>query len=120
MIRGVKFVTVPVRDQESALKFYTEKLGFQIRTDQPFGNQRWIELEIPGAETAVVLFTAPGHEVLIGQFQPFVFWTNDVAKSYKELSAKGVEFLSPPNTEQWGTSAKFRDVEGNQFVLSSK
>ena len=120
MIRGIKFVTVPVRDQEKALKFYTEKLGFQIRTDQAFGNQRWIELGIPGAETELVLFTSPGHEVLIGQFQPLVFWTNDVPQSYKEMSAKGIEFLSPPKTEEWGTSAMFRDVDGNQFLLSSK
>ena len=120
MIRGIKFVTVPVRDQEKALKFYTEKLGFQIRTDQPFGTQRWIELGIPGAETELVLFTYHGHEVLIGQFQPFVFWTNDVPKSYKEMSAKGVEFLGPPKTEEWGTSAMFRDEDGNQFLLSSK
>jgi catechol 2,3-dioxygenase-like lactoylglutathione lyase family enzyme len=120
MIRGIKFVTVPVRDQEKALKFYIEKLGFQIRTDQPFGSQRWIELGIPGAETELVLFTSPGHEVLIGLFQPLVFWTNDVPKSYRELSAKGVEFLGPPKTEHWGTSAMFRDVDGNQFLLASK
>ncbi|HKW63040.1 MAG TPA: VOC family protein [Candidatus Acidoferrum sp.] len=120
MIRGIKFVTVPVRDQERALKFYTEKLGFQIRTDQPLGNQRWIELGIPGAETELVLFTSPGHEALIGQFQPLVFWSNDVPKSYKEMSAKGIEFLGQPKTEEWGTSAMFRDVDGNQFLLSSK
>jgi predicted enzyme related to lactoylglutathione lyase len=120
MIRGIKFVSVPVRDQEKALKFYTEKLGLQIRTDQPLGNQRWIELAIPGAETELVLFTSPGYEVLIGQFQPVVFWTDDVPKSYKELSAKGVEFLAAPKTEEWGTSAMFRDVDGNRFLLSSK
>ena len=67
-----------------------------------------------------MLFTSPGHEALIGQFQPLVFWTNDVPKSYKEMSAKGIEFLGPPKTEEWGTSAMFRDVDGNQFLLSSK
>ena len=120
MIKGIKFVSVPVRDQEKALKFYTEKLGFRILTDQPFGNQRWIELGISGAETKLVLFTPPGHEQHIGQFQPVVFWSDDVEKSYKELAARGVEFLQPPKTEAWGTSAIFRDEDGNQFVLSSK
>lgn len=120
MIKGVKFVSVPVRDQEKALKFYTEKLGFEILTDQPFGNQRWIELGIPGADTKVVLFTPPGHEQHIGQFQPVVFWSDNVQKSHKELTARGVEFLQPPKTEEWGTSAIFRDEDGNQFVLSSK
>src|SRR5580704_6417529 len=119
MIRGIKFVTVPVRDQETALKFYTEKLGFQIRTDQPFGNQRWIELGIPGAETQLVLFTPTGHEKYIGDFQPVVFWSDDVKKTYDELTAKGVQFAQPPKTEHWGTSAMFTDPDGNKFLLSS-
>jgi catechol 2,3-dioxygenase-like lactoylglutathione lyase family enzyme len=58
MIRGVKFVSIPVVDQDRALAFYTEKLGFRVATDQPFDDkQRWIELAIPGAETGVVLFS---------------------------------------------------------------
>ena len=52
MIRGIKFAGIPVRDQDAALKFYTEKLGFKVVTDQPFtDDQRWIEIMIPGAET---------------------------------------------------------------------
>ena len=62
MIRGIKFACVPVHDQDRALKFYTEKLGFRVMTDQPFGAQRWIELGIPGAESQLVLFTPEGHE----------------------------------------------------------
>lgn len=120
MIRGIKFTTVPTRNQEKALKFFTEKLGFQILTDQPFGDQRWIELGIPNAETNLVLFTSPGHEQLIGQFQPMVFWTHDVPATYKEMTAKGVQFVQPPKTEHWGTSAIFKDEDGNQFLLSSK
>ena len=58
MIKAVKLVSIPVRDQDRAVRFYTEKLGFQIFTDQPFdGKQRWIELRIAGSETKVVLFT---------------------------------------------------------------
>ncbi len=60
MIRGIKFACVPTRDQDRALKFYTEKLGFRVMTDQPFGAQRWIELGIPGAESQLVLFTPDG------------------------------------------------------------
>ncbi|MGH9736293.1 MAG: VOC family protein [Candidatus Acidiferrales bacterium] len=120
MIKGIKFASVPVQDQEKALKFFTEKLGFQILTDQPFGSQRWIELGIPGADTSVVLFTSPGHEVLIGKFQPIVFWSDDVRATYKELTAMGVDFVAPPKTEQWGTSAIFKDPDGNQFLISSR
>jgi predicted enzyme related to lactoylglutathione lyase len=120
VIKGIKFATVPTRNQEEALKFFTEKLGFQILTDQPFGEQRWIELGIPAADTNVVLFTSPGHEQLIGQFQPFVFWSDDVHSTYKDLNAKGVQFVQPPKTEHWGTSAIFKDEDGNQFLISSR
>src|SRR5437870_5102046 len=78
MIKAVKFVSIPVRDQSKALEFYTKKLGFQILTDQPFGAQRWIELLIPGADTGVVLFTSPGQEDRIGTFSNIAFWSDDV------------------------------------------
>ena len=56
MIRGLKFVSIPVRNQDASLRFFTEKLGFKVGTDQPFSDQqRWIELLIPGAETGLVL-----------------------------------------------------------------
>jgi len=68
MIRGIKFACVPTRDQDRALKFYTEKLGFRVMTDQPFGAQRWIELGIPGAESQIVLFTPDGFEIGLADF----------------------------------------------------
>src|SRR5881392_2146823 len=69
MIKHLKFVSIPVRDQNRALEFYTEKLGFTIITDQPFdGKQRWIELRIPKAETRVTLFTPEGQEGRVGTF----------------------------------------------------
>ncbi|HLH05652.1 MAG TPA: VOC family protein [Terriglobales bacterium] len=52
MVRGIKFVGIPVRNQNAALKFYTEALRFKIATDQPYNEkQRWIELMIPGADS---------------------------------------------------------------------
>jgi catechol 2,3-dioxygenase-like lactoylglutathione lyase family enzyme len=121
MIRSIKFVSVPVRDQDAALDFYTGKLGFAILTDQPFGGgQRWIELRIPGAETGLVLFTPPGHEDRVGSFMNLSFNTDDVQKTYDELSARGVEFSQPPRVEAWGTSAIFSDPDGNRFVLSGR
>lgn len=121
MIKGIKFTSVPCKDQDRALAFYTEALGFAVATDQPFGGgQRWIELRIPGAETKLVLFTPPGHESRVGEFMAMSFWTDDVQRTYEELRAKGVDFVQPPKTEPWGTSAIFKDSEGNQFVLGSK
>jgi catechol 2,3-dioxygenase-like lactoylglutathione lyase family enzyme len=120
MIRGIKLAGIPVRDQDAALKFYTEKLGFKVLTDQPHGNQRWIELGIPGAESRLALFTPPGHESRIGGFQPMTFWCDDVETTAKTLKSKGVEFAKDPQKEVWGTFAIFKDADGNQFVLSNK
>src|SRR5262249_28759400 len=63
MITQLKFVGIPIADQERALRFYTEKLGFTVATDQPFSDQqRWIELRVANSPTRVVLFTPDGHE----------------------------------------------------------
>lgn len=121
MIRGVKFVSIPVKDQDRALAFYVEKLGFRIQTDQPFDDtQRWIELVIPGAETRIALFTPKGHGDRIGSFANATFWCDDVGATFEILKAKGVEFQAPPTAQPWGTFAIFLDSEGNQFVLSSR
>jgi catechol 2,3-dioxygenase-like lactoylglutathione lyase family enzyme len=121
MIKAVKFVSIPVKDQDQALDFYTKKLEFQIHTDQPFSErQRWIELSIPNAETRVVLFTPDGRETRIGTFSNVTFVSDNVEKTYEELSARGVSFEHPPKKEHWGTSVIFKDVDGNVFLLSSK
>src|SRR6188768_929187 len=86
MITHIKFVTIPARDQNRALDFYTDKLGFTIITDQPFDEkQRWIELRIPKAETRVVLFTPEGDEKRIGSFMNMSFTCEDIHKTYAEL-----------------------------------
>jgi len=120
MIRGISVASIPVRNQDAALKFYTEKLGFKVLTDQPYnGKQRWIELLIPGAESRLALFTPQGHENRIGGFQPLTFWCDDVFATAKILKAKGVAFAAEPKTEVWGTVAIFKDIDGNEFVLSN-
>jgi len=120
MIRGIKFASIPVRDQDRALEFYTTKLGFRVVTDSPFNDrQRWIELGIPRADTRLVLFTAPGQEQMIGGFMNVTFMADDVEATAKELKAKGVEFVQEAQKADWGTAAIFKDVDGNQFVLST-
>jgi predicted enzyme related to lactoylglutathione lyase len=121
MIKGIKFVGIPVRDQDRALAFYTKKLGMQIVTDQPMGGgQRWIELKIPGTETGIALFTPPGHEDRIGSFVNLSFASGDVKATYAELTSRGVEFVQPPKKEPWGESAIFKDPDGNSFVIGSR
>ncbi|HJT81862.1 MAG TPA: VOC family protein [Chthoniobacterales bacterium] len=120
MIKRIKFVSIPVADQNRALDFYTDKLGFTIITDQPFDDkQRWIELRVPKAETRVVLFTGEGEEKRIGTFMNVSLECDDVAKTYEELRKRGVEFEGPPQKQPWGTYTIFKDSEGNRFVLGS-
>ena len=121
MIRGIKFVGIPVGDQDVALRFYTEALGFKVVTDQPFTpTQRWIELMIPGADSGLALFTPEGQEDRIGEFQSISFWCDDVFATTAMLKQKGVSFDQDPKEESWGTSAILRDPDGNRFVLSSR
>ncbi len=120
MIKAIKFTSVPVTDQDRALEFYTKKLGLRVVTDSPFdGAQRWIELAIPRAETKLVLFTAPGQDKLIGGLMNVTFSADDVVATARELKARGVEFVQEPRKADWGTSAIFKDPDGNQFVLST-
>jgi predicted enzyme related to lactoylglutathione lyase len=119
MIRKLKFVSIPVGDQERAVDFYVNKLGFALVTDQPMGpGQRWVEIRPPKGETGVALFTPPGHENRVGTFTGISLECDDVQKTYDELTARGVEFDKPPKTEPWGVMAILKDSEGNQIVLS--
>ena len=120
MLKRIKFVGIPVRDQQKALEFWTQLVGFQVATDQPMGDgQRWIEIRIPGAQTGMALFTPKGHEDRIGTFQSISFVADDVEQTHRDLSARGVEFVQPPRREPWGTSAIFKDPDGNSFVIGS-
>jgi predicted enzyme related to lactoylglutathione lyase len=121
MITHIKFASIPVSDQDRALAFYTEKLGFKVLTDQPFNDkQRWIEMTIGGSETKFVLFTPDGHEDRIGSFFNGALACDNVEKTFEELKSRGVEFMGEPQKQPWGTFAMFKDPDGNQFVLSSR
>ena len=121
MITQLKFAGIPVKDQDRALAFYRDILGFKVGTDQPMGSgQRWIEMRIGGADTKIVLFTPEGHEDRIGTFFNGAYQCDNVEKTYEDLKAKGVEFVQEPKKEPWGTFAIFKDSEGNQFVMGTK
>src|ERR1700675_4476445 len=120
MIRGVKFVSIPVADQDRALAFYTDILGFRLLTDQPFNEkQRWLELGIPGADTRIVLFQF-GDKLKPGGQLNIALWADDVEATARELKAKGVEFVLEPKRQHYCTTSIFKDVDGNHMVLSSK
>ena len=102
MIR-TKSVGIPVSDQDRALEFHTQKLGFELQGDNNFGpGARWVELKAPGAETNVVLFTPPGHEDRIGTFCNIVFTCEDINKTCRILEERGVELVEKPSRQPWG------------------
>lgn len=120
MIKGIKFVGVPVSDQQRALEFYTQQLGFRVVTDQPFDDaQRWIELGIGRSGAGIALFTPPGQQDRIGSFTGISFVADDVMATCRELAKRGVRFVQEPKQADWGTSAIIADPDGNQFVVGS-
>ena len=120
MITHLKFMSIPVADQDRALKFYTEKLGFKIATNQEMGpGKRWIELRIGKAETRIVLFTMDGEEARVGTRMNCSIACDDVDATYRQLSERGVEFEGPPQKQPWGSYAIMIDSEGNRIVVGS-
>ncbi|MBI3653138.1 MAG: VOC family protein [Acidobacteria bacterium] len=122
MITKVKIVSITVRDQQKALEFYTEKLGFTLVNDQPMGDDkgtRWIELALPEGGAIVNLFPPQGAETKIGGLSNIIFNANDVQQTYDELKERGVVFIEPPTQQHWGTYCIFADPDDNRFVLSA-
>ena len=121
MITHVKLVSIPTSDQDRALKFWTEVVGFKLLTDQPFDEkQRWIELRIGSSDTRFVLFKFDQSGMQPGGNFNGALACDNVERTHDELAAKGVAFVAPPTKQPWGTFAIFKDVDGNQFVLSSR
>ncbi|NYE56484.1 VOC family protein [Carboxydothermus ferrireducens] len=117
-------VTLFVRDQEEALAWYTEKLGFVKREDNNFGHGvRWLTISPANQpEIEFVLFKPFGEKAeeqlkLVGKNGTWVFLTSDCRKTCEELAARGVEIVSPPQEVPWGVSALFKDLYGNIYNL---
>jgi len=124
-----------VHDQEEALAFYTEKLGFEVRADvtlPEMGDFRWLTVGPAGQpDFAIVLMAIPGPPVMDEEvanqvrglmakgFAGTVFLTTeDCQASYEELKARGVEFTEEPEERPYGIDAGFRDPSGNSFRLT--
>lgn len=122
MTINIEGIMIPVKNQDRALKFYTEKLGYTTvrfnglspETDP----QRWIEVIKPGEEFGLVLYTHPDFTDMVGKNMNVVFRTNDIQKAYAELKSKDVEFVvAPPAQASWGTYVRIKDSEGNVFCV---
>ena len=124
-----------VHDQDEALAFYTEKLGFEVRTDvtiPELGDFRWLAVGALGQDgVAIVLMAIPGPPVMDEEttaqvrnlmakgFAGTVFLeTEDCHASYEHLKRRGVEFVDPPEERPYGIDSSFRDPSGNHLRLT--
>jgi predicted enzyme related to lactoylglutathione lyase len=134
MIR-IATAQVWVHDQDEALAFYTDKLGWEVRSDvtlPEMGDFRWLTVGPVGQDDfAVVLMAVPGQPVMDDAtreqvldlaakgFAGTVFLTtDDVRADYEQLKARGVEFTEAPEERPYGIDAGFRDPTGNAFRLT--
>ena len=133
MIRKMSHATIFVNDQNEALEFYRDKLGFKVHTDAMVGADfRWLTMctnDDPEFEF-ILLEPKPGmlmdeetskqlRAILAkGVLGAGVFVADDCRRTFEELKAKGVEFISEPAQRPYGVEAVFKDNSGNWFSLT--
>jgi uncharacterized glyoxalase superfamily protein PhnB len=124
-----------VQDQDEALAFYKDKVGFDVRSDvtlPEMGDFRWLTVGPPDQpDFAIVLMAIPSPPVMDGEtaeqvrtlmakgFAGTIFLTTEDARaSYEELKGRGVEFTEPPEERPYGIDCGFRDPSGNSLRLT--
>ena len=132
MITRLSHATIYVLDQEEALKFYRDKLGFEVRTDATMDNGfRWLTVAPktqPDLEIVLMavkespMFPADKAAMLrqllqAGAMGAGAWEVDDCRKTYEELKKKGVEFTQPPTERFYGIEALMKDNSGNWFSM---
>lgn len=124
-----------VRDQDEALKFYTEQVGLEVKADvtmAELGNFRWLTVGPPGQDDfSIVLMAIPGPPVFepetVQQIETLMakgvagtvfLTTDDCRASFDEMKERGVEFVEEPEERPYGIDAGFRDPSGNHLRLT--
>ncbi len=129
-MKGVEVVGVYVRDQEEALAFYVDKLGFRVHTDVGNGDYRWLTVQLPDQPSFQLGLFVPGPPALDaataqtvramvakGAMPAMVLTVDDCRAAHERMRALGVEFTQEP-VERYGTvDAGFRDPSGNGWKL---
>jgi catechol 2,3-dioxygenase-like lactoylglutathione lyase family enzyme len=130
MTQGVQVVGLYVRDQDEALAFYVDKLGFRVHTDARNGDYRWLTVQhpdqpsfqlglfVPGPPT-VDAATAQTLKALVakGAMPPLVMTVDDCRAAHDRLAGRGVEFTQAPVERYGSVDASFRDPSGNGWKL---
>jgi catechol 2,3-dioxygenase-like lactoylglutathione lyase family enzyme len=130
MSQGVGVVGLYVRDQDEALQFYVEKLGFRIHTDAQNGDYRWLTVQHPDQPSFQLGLFSPQSPtvdaatvqalreiVAKGAMPPLVLIVDDCRAAHDRMLARGVEFTQEPMERYGGVDASFRDPSGNGWKL---
>jgi catechol 2,3-dioxygenase-like lactoylglutathione lyase family enzyme len=130
MSKGVGVAGLYVRDQDEALDFYVEKLGFRVHTDARNGDYRWLTVQHPDQPSFQLGLFKPqpptvddltaqtlGEVVAKGAMPPLVFVVDDCRGAYDEFSKRGVEFTQEPIERYGSIDASFRDPSGNGWKM---
>ncbi|MFI5488561.1 VOC family protein [Micromonospora echinaurantiaca] len=133
MITGMALVCVNVLDMDEARDFYVGKLGFEIDIDQVQDGFHWMVVHAPAQPEVPLMLVLPGPPVVDGdvanQLRSLVatghmsvgaFATQDCWASYRDLRARGVEFIEEPEERFYGIDAAFRDPFGNHWRLTQR
>jgi uncharacterized glyoxalase superfamily protein PhnB len=133
MITRLSHATIYVLDQEEALKFYRDKLGFEVRNDMTMDNGfRWLTVGPKTQSNLEIILMAVKESPMFaadkvaqlrkliesGSIGAGVLEVDDCKKTYEELKAKGVEFMGPPEERFYGIEALMKDNSGNWFSMT--
>jgi catechol 2,3-dioxygenase-like lactoylglutathione lyase family enzyme len=120
-IKSVSLITISVSNQEEAIKYYTDTLGFKVTTDAAYGEgMRWVEVAPPGSSVTLSLFQPfKADQPSPGSADNVHFKTENIDQAFAELSARGVAFEGPVMRMGDGVPpmAFFRDPDGNRFMM---
>ncbi|HEX2306615.1 MAG TPA: VOC family protein [Nitrososphaeraceae archaeon] len=129
MINTIGGVVIMVSDQAQAVKFYAEKIGFDIRLNVPFYGGKWIEVAPKDSESTLSIME-PNSQMMspeeleiakknIGRNTGVWFYTSDIHSTYDELKSKSVDVTEPEKQEWGGIMSLVKDLDGNIFTLLS-
>ena len=116
-VSHIQLISLPVADQDRALSFYVDVLGFDLVRDNPMGpGQRWVQVAPPGAQTSVTLVTwFP--TMPPGSAKGMVLESDDLDADVAALAAKGLAIEGGIESQPWGRFVTFDDPDGNGIVL---
>jgi predicted enzyme related to lactoylglutathione lyase len=118
-------ISLVVKNKAEALEFFTDKVGFEKKTDYTNGGYRYVTVGPKGQDLEIALWqegspdpTGSSSQLKAGMYPPIVMQVDDVRKIAAELKARGVQFTQEPQEFPWGVSATFTDPDGNRFSIN--